>query len=960
MILLRGRIHGFGKLCDLPFDFQNGLNLVFAENEGGKTTLQRFLVGLLYGQLRSDLRVQRRLDSWVEQYKPWRGSEYGGILWCRFADGREVEIHRSFGKEEIRIEIRASTGEDITGQYEQQRNGEVLFAPCHLGMPKDLFESVGMIRENKVAEIYGYETIRDRIANLAQSGDEELSIRRSLSSLEGKLDSIGSDRAPTKPYKQAQDLVQSLQSERKDLEERRVQFQGWIEDRNRVACEITKLEQDLVKIRAALLSARRIEAASRVQALEEINGDLANLRAEIEALGARADFPSDGLEELNRLVGARDSIGRQLSEVRAEREASLAQLDRAKLQRQELAAYEAFAASSDAEKITEWFVSYLGISLQKDGLQKTISRLQSEAGVLEKRLSELSPALIDPDTDWQRLAREAAEEEQDASQSCSLLAEKIAAENSSRSSAARSALNRRLLGGMFLVFAALSLSTQLIPIPAFLSLELGIGIGAVCAVAAVILLISGSRRAQAAQQAKKMLGSLEAELADIRKEGGKKRRQLNLVMTDSGFHKLDDFLAAAKQADQDRRKMADLQARLVEAEQQEHRLEEQSRDLYQSLKDGLAKVGLSCSPGNLKFQIDALRSNLRRFRDLDINYGNCIEKAEAIGSRDSELTEEYNLTCARIQSLLDRAQVDSPERFREECARRQKLLALLDRESSRKREFNRLAGDLTLQQWEEQLCEFTARQNSQAAAESGGVTPRVEVESSAPLLPYQPTISEAEEQEKQIVSQLSGTREEYARTVERINQAFRSYRLDSEIEEDLALAERSLRELETNRLALEIALETIERLSRQQQEVLAPQLNAAVEQRFLRLCGRRYEEVKIDPDFQVWVREPGSGELRSAEHLSRGTQDQIYFSMRFGILDLVSNEAESCPCLLDEPFAAYDRIRLREAFEILAGEAVRRQLILFTCREDLLELALHQNAHIVRLDQNGFGRELHE
>jgi uncharacterized protein YhaN len=99
----------------------------------------------------------------------------------------------------------------------------------------------------------------------------------------------------------------------------------------------------------------------------------------------------------------------------------------------------------------------------------------------------------------------------------------------------------------------------------------------------------------------------------------------------------------------------------------------------------------------------------------------------------------------------------------------------------------------------------------------------------------------------------------------------------------------------------------------------------------------------------VWSREIDSGELRSAEHVSRGTQDQIYFSLRFGILDLVSNEAESCPCLLDEPFAAYDRIRMREAFEILTEEARRRQLLLFTCREDLLELANQYTANVIHL-----------
>jgi uncharacterized protein YhaN len=949
MILLRGHILGFGKLRDLLLDFQNGLNLVFAENEAGKSTLQRFLVGLLYGQLRSDLRVQRRLDSWVEQYKPWSGPEYGGILWCRLTDGHEVEIHRTFGREETRIEVRASTGEDITGQYEQQRNGEVLFAPFHLGMPKELFESVAMIREDRVAEIHGYETIRDRIANLAQSGDEELSVRRSLLKIQEKLDSIGSDRAPTKPYKQAQDLVQSLQAERNSLDERRCQFQGWIEDRLRLAGEIAALEQQLANVQGALLCARRSETASRVQSLEEIDGDLRNLKIEIDSLGARADFPSDKLEELNQLVGARDSIAKHLGEIRGEKDASLAALARADSERQELAAYAALAASSEAEKITEWFVSYLGISLQKDGLQKTILRFQNEAGALEKRLSQLSPALIDPNTDWQRLAREAAEEEQNASQSCAMLAEKIADEKSTRTSAARTTLNRRILGGLLLVLTAACVSSRFIPGFAFVTFELGIALGIGFAIAAAILFIAGHKSAQTVRSAKQTLRNLDAELGRIRREGSEKRRQFNQVMADSGFHKLDDFLAAAKQSEQDRQKFADLQARLAESEQQNHRLEDQSSELYRSLKEGLAKVGLSCSPGNLKFQIDVLRANLRRFRELDANYGNCAQRANTIESRDAELTEEYHLKCSHIQRLLEEARVDTPERFREECSKRHKLLELLAREASRTREFQRLTGDLSLPQWKDKLDELMKQKNPEQPAESAGGIPAGDIEDSAPYLPYQPTIAEAEEQEKRIASQLSAAREEYARIVERIRQAFQSYRPASEIEEDLAQAERSLQELERNRLALSLAFEAIETLSRQQQEVLAPQLNAAVEQRFLRLCRHRYEEVKIDPDFQIWIREIGSGELRSAEQLSRGTRDQIYFSMRFGILDLVSNEAESCPCLLDEPFAAYDRARLKEAFEILAEEARRRQLLLFTCREDLLELAQQYNAAIIHL-----------
>ena len=368
-------------------------------------------------------------------------------------------------------------------------------------------------------------------------------------------------------------------------------------------------------------------------------------------------------------------------------------------------------------------------------------------------------------------------------------------------------------------------------------------------------MVAAAKSAKAGANSKQLLDDLERDLSSIRSEGGKKREQFNAVMADSGFHKVDDFLAAAKQSEQDRQKLADLQARLAESESQRHRLEDQSAELYQLLKDGLAKAGLSCSPGSLKFQIDALRANLRRFRELDANYSHCVQKDESLRSREAELTDEHDLKCARIQWLLDEAQVDTPERFREECAKKRRLLDLLEKEASRKREFQRLAGNLTLPQWKEQLEELLQAHDSSCPMEMEGARPVDAAEGFAPFLPYRPTAVEAEEKEKQLSAKLSKAREEYARAVERIAQAFQSYRSSSEIEEDLVLAEQNFSELDTNRIALGVALETIEKLSRQQQEVLAPQLNAAVEQRFLRLCRRRYEEVKVDPDFQVWLRE---------------------------------------------------------------------------------------------------------
>jgi predicted nucleic acid-binding Zn-ribbon protein len=946
VIITRSQILGFGKLKDRSFEFHSGLNMVFAANEGGKSTLQRFLVSMLYGQLRSDLKIQRRLDPWVDQYKPWHGSGYGGILWCRIADGREVEIHRSFGKDENHIEIRSASGEDITRQYEQQRNGEVLFARSHLGMPKELYESIGIIRENRVAEIQGYETIRDRIANLAQSGDEELSIRRSLAGIQGMLDSIGSERAPTKPYKQALDLVQSLQSELKALEERKLLFQSWIEERNRIADEIAGLERELSQAQFILLTARKKEMVCRIASLEDLDAEIIKFETEIESLDARADFPDEWLDALNQLVSSRDGLAGRLDEVRSEKESALAQLAQVESERRELEAYASFSASADAEKITEWFVSYLGLSLQKDGLHKTLARLSDDARSLQKRLDELVPALKDAEFDWQTFAREAAEEEQNSSQRNSELSERLAREQSRTETAAKDLLKWRMLAVLMLALAAVPFALQFLarfrtlnPAPAF-------GLSGLIFALAIFMMIRASKTKKELHGVQQNLIQLQNEQNSVREAGSKKRKKLNEIISNSGFEKLDDFLAAAKQSEQDRQKMVDLRLRLAETEQQRESLQSQTAEVYQSLKEGLAKAGLSCSPGNLKFQIDILRTNLRRFRELDAAYNNSLKNADALKFKEAALTEEYGQACSRLQSILDQANVSGPDKFRLECQKRRKLIELIERKSSRTREYQRLAGGFTLPQWKEQICQL--EQQSLRLGEVQSFLPE-NSGTDAPLLPYLPSIAEAEEEERRISSHLSGGREEYARAVERTNNVFQNFRLASEIEEDLAAAQQEFEKLEKNRIALSLAFETLENLARQQQEVLAPQLNSGVEGRFLRLCDSRYEEVKIDPDFQVWVREADTGELRLAEHLSRGAQDQLYFSMRFGILDLVSNEAEPCPSLLDEPFAAYDRARLEEAFAILLDESKRRQLILFTCRNDLLELARREGIHLIRL-----------
>ncbi len=948
MNLLRCHVLGFGRLTDRALEFGDGLNLLSAPNEAGKSTLQRFLVALLYGQLRADMKTQRRLDSWVEAYKPWRGSEYGGVLWCRLASGREIEIRRTFGKEDARTEIRTIAGADITREYEQQRNGDVLFARYHFGLPKELFESVAVVRENKAAELNGHDTIRDRIANLALSGNEDLSVQQSIQRLEMALEAIGSDRAPTRPYRQALDRLQALREEKKALETRREEYESWLSERGRLGGEVLRLEGELRTAQSALVAARWRETSEKIRVLSETDGEIRDLRREILISEGRIDFPAHHREELDGLVGASDSISKRLRDARKDLTAALEQLAVARAAREALACYEPLISSGEADKITGWFVGYLRLSTHRDEAQRSIVRYKEELRATQEPLGRLGAAFTDPSVDWQAKAMEAAEEERKGAAESLRLTESISQQKGILSGVQGRTSRYRLLGIVLLATVLLPLGGWLLlgseTIPPLMALAASTLLG----VASAQMLRAAAKSRRQEDQFEQVISTLESDRARLREDSQLLQREISQAMKSAGFTTLEDFLAAAKRAEDWRQKAKDLDGRIREAEEQRDALAAECAELYSRLQELLGRVGLSSSPGTVKAQVDVFRENLKKFRELDETYRTCSRQAESLTAAEADLAKEAAEKAVRIQAILEGAKVDSHEAFRESCEKRRSLLELRDKESARVREFQRLCGDLTLEEWQRKLKEIGQLLEGKLAE---AAIPPVSGTAGArlPYLPYLPTVGEAELEEKRVASLLAAAREDRARVSERVKQAFHNYRELSEIEEDLTEAEGILHSLERNRKSLDLALQRIQALSREQQEVLAPQLNVAVEQRFLRLCQGRYREVKIDPDFNVWVRASEAGELRNAMNLSRGTQDQLYLAIRFGILDLVAGSEEPCPCLLDEPFAAYDRERMVEAFRILKEETARRQLILFTCREDLRDMARVQGAHILQL-----------
>lgn len=113
-------------------------------------------------------------------------------------------------------------------------------------------------------------------------------------------------------------------------------------------------------------------------------------------------------------------------------------------------------------------------------------------------------------------------------------------------------------------------------------------------------------------------------------------------------------------------------------------------------------------------------------------------------------------------------------------------------------------------------------------------------------------------------------------------------------------------------------------------------LNRRASEIFAELTEAKYRGIEADERLEITV---WDGERRvRAEQLSRGTLEQIYFSIRMAAAELL--QEEPMPVILDDTFVFYDDKRLESALKWLSRQ--ERQVIIFTCQRREGEM-LHED-----------------
>ena len=124
MRIERLSLDSFGRFQGKVVELGPGLNVIRGSNEAGKSTVERFVRGMLYGFAKPGLKKRMMLDE-HERYRPWSGAAYGGRLVFALDDGRRFRVERAFDPHAVRV-FDEATGQELA--FDEDRRSEPAFA----------------------------------------------------------------------------------------------------------------------------------------------------------------------------------------------------------------------------------------------------------------------------------------------------------------------------------------------------------------------------------------------------------------------------------------------------------------------------------------------------------------------------------------------------------------------------------------------------------------------------------------------------------------------------------------------------------------------------------------------------------------------------------------------------------------------------------------------------------------
>ncbi len=163
-------ISAFGGLKDFTLELSDGLNVIYGNNEDGKSTVAAFIKAMFYGTGRN---TKNLADSVRLKYTPWDNSTMAGRIFFE-NDGKNYCLEREFRKSDSTDRITLTDLDSGKTVDTAENIGQQFFGVSAAAFERSLFIGNGdFIKDDAAAgEING------KLSNIAVTGSEDISYKK--------------------------------------------------------------------------------------------------------------------------------------------------------------------------------------------------------------------------------------------------------------------------------------------------------------------------------------------------------------------------------------------------------------------------------------------------------------------------------------------------------------------------------------------------------------------------------------------------------------------------------------------------------------------------------------------------------------------------------------------------------------------------------------------------------------
>lgn len=917
MIIKELFLTSFGKFKNKSLKLQDGINIIYGDNEAGKTTIHKFIEGMLYGFFKPYTKRKIYTDDY-DKYMPWNQSEYFGVL--KYQNNDDVyKVERNFLKSNDEVKIYDNkTGENISHMFEYD-NTIRLHQPTslHLELNSIVYNNTISIKQlgNRTEEELAKE-VKDNLINLGRSLDEDISVKNTIEKIEKKIDTIGTKgRIKTSPYGKITRELEKLHIERKKA----VSIYDSIKVNeiklNTIKKDIGHLEDKKNKFQENLLLIDGYKLKERYNESIELKKEIDDLEVRINKLKNYGRLDSSqytrAIETKSTITNLRENITIVEKKEKSYRE----KLKGIEVESKVLEKFDELDHPQCKEEI-DGLVSSFTILKEKE---EEYINLEQKGVKLEKKINRIAT------NDLSEINNDFYEYESLEQKKNMLSYDKdYTNQNFLKARLGEKEKSLKRLNAYKIIILLFGL------IPLVIGYKFNSLLYITIIIPVILIAYSQLRTSEIkkyVEKLKKQIFNVEYKETDRKEKIKKLNDRMKNILEKHKCNSKGNLRNIINEYSMDCALLKDKKENLKLLKEE---IIKNKREIENHRK--LIEKYIKHIDENSEISLE----NIKNFKEKYTKYIDFKKQKEVIEQEIKEnledirlLEEKYNKYNNDIQKIFKENKVKDLNEFKMGLEKKKEYETILKEKESMENLLKKVLGDNSF--------EFLRKKSEKYdSIDKGKVTNIDKKELKQSLIEIHKDIRQKEE--------------ELTRLEERIRNLSHSTRALVEIDEEITRREKMKDRYERKLKALRIAKESINNISKEIQRDFAPKLNKKVGNITDTITNGKYSEVKITEKLDIKVTDPSTEKLVSIDSLSGGTIDQLYFATRLGIISVIKGD-NNVPLILDDCFTQYDIKRLEGILKFLAKEGDKRQIILFTChkREKLLLDNINREYNYVQL-----------